>query len=179
MRCVPKGLAHAKRKPSYWQEVASKVLLASFSPAWDCAKVRRFLPIVLSIMTFASAEIDSPVAIYLISSPCALSTCSEEGETKDDLELPTYPENFGDEIKKKFDEGLTLVRQEQMDPPAGRQPVAETHREGRVGVGCRARAALTGSIEMKRCYGGVFRGEGPLVQRNLGSRRRGLWSSFS
>lgn len=52
---------------------------------------------------------------------------SEEGDTKDDLELPTYPEGFGNEIQKQFDDGKTLVRQKQ----TGRQPAAETRgREG-------------------------------------------------
>ena len=43
--------------------------------------------------------------------PCGLCwRSSEEGDTKDDLQLPTYPDGFGNEIKAKFDEGLTLVR---------------------------------------------------------------------
>lgn len=35
---------------------------------------------------------------------------AEEGDTKDDLQLPTYPDGFGNEIKNQFDEGKTLVR---------------------------------------------------------------------
>lgn len=41
---------------------------------------------------------------------CVFWRVAEEGDTKDDLQLPTYPEGFGNEIKGKFDEGLTLVR---------------------------------------------------------------------
>lgn len=37
---------------------------------------------------------------------CSLLT--EEGDTKDDLQLPTYPEGFGQEIKNQFEEGKTL-----------------------------------------------------------------------
>lgn len=37
---------------------------------------------------------------------------AEEGDTKDDLQLPTYPDGFGQEIKNQFDEGKTLVRAE-------------------------------------------------------------------
>lgn len=34
----------------------------------------------------------------------------EEGDTKDDLQLPTYPDGFGNEIKSNFEDGKTLVR---------------------------------------------------------------------
>lgn len=34
---------------------------------------------------------------------------TEEGDTKDDLQLPSFPEGFGQEIKKQFDDGKTLV----------------------------------------------------------------------
>lgn len=53
-------------------------------------------------------------ADYLVSDPVDLFSdarvVSEEGDTKDDLQLPTYPDGFGNEIKAKFDDGLTLVR---------------------------------------------------------------------
>ena len=39
-----------------------------------------------------------------------VSATTEEGDTKDDLQLPTYPDGFGQEIKNQFDEGKTLVR---------------------------------------------------------------------
>ncbi|CAM9156228.1 unnamed protein product [Discosporangium mesarthrocarpum] len=38
---------------------------------------------------------------------CSLLT--EEGDTKDDLKLPDFPEGFGNEIKTNFDEGKTLA----------------------------------------------------------------------
>lgn len=37
------------------------------------------------------------------------SLLKEDGETRDDLKLPDYPEGFDQEIKKAFDDGKTLV----------------------------------------------------------------------
>lgn len=48
----------------------------------------------------------------LLSTPACSSLVSEEGETKDDLQLPTYPDGFGQEIKNQFEDGKTLVRAE-------------------------------------------------------------------
>lgn len=50
------------------------------------------------------------MCFFLPPTPCIVFHCiSEEGDTKDDLQLPTYPDGFGNEIKGKFEEGLTLV----------------------------------------------------------------------
>lgn len=38
-----------------------------------------------------------------------LTLMTEEGETREDLKLPTYPENYGDDIQAKFDEGKQLI----------------------------------------------------------------------
>ena len=45
--------------------------------------------------------------MYRTGAPRAIT---EEGDTKDDLQLPTYPDGFGQEIKNQFDDGKTLVR---------------------------------------------------------------------
>eukprot|EP00619_Florenciella_sp_RCC1007_P007252 CAMPEP_0205904078 /NCGR_PEP_ID=MMETSP1325-20131115/493_1 /ASSEMBLY_ACC=CAM_ASM_000708 /TAXON_ID=236786 /ORGANISM="Florenciella sp., Strain RCC1007" /LENGTH=160 /DNA_ID=CAMNT_0053269801 /DNA_START=43 /DNA_END=525 /DNA_ORIENTATION=- len=38
-----------------------------------------------------------------------LTLMTEEGETREDLKLPTYPEGYGDDIQAKFDEGKQLI----------------------------------------------------------------------
>jgi len=38
-----------------------------------------------------------------------VSLMTEEGDTKEDLQLPTYPEELADEIREGFDEGKTLL----------------------------------------------------------------------
>jgi len=44
-----------------------------------------------------------------ISDEDYVTLMSDDGETREDLKLPDYPENYGYELKGLFDEGKSLI----------------------------------------------------------------------
>ncbi len=44
-----------------------------------------------------------------ISDDAFLSLLTENGDTKDDLKLPGFPEGFDEEVREAFDSGKTLI----------------------------------------------------------------------